>query len=64
MYASHDEKKGLCQFLCGGDNALNDAIIVSLQEIYEYYSSVSAPADILWGYYSEQKSPTDKMSYL
>ena len=60
LYVSHDEDDGMWQFLCGKSHKMNDAKLVSLEEVFELDSSISQLANMPCGYIATRKSLTSK----
>ncbi len=56
LYASHDADDGMWQFLCGGEHRTEDAMIVSLYEVYQIDDTISNVADLPLGHVAERKS--------
>lgn len=52
LYVSHDED-GYWQFLCGGRHSEEEARVVSLASVLDIDESVSALAQLDYGYYAE-----------
>lgn len=51
---SHDED-GMWQFLCGKEHTMNDARIVSLEEVYALDPTIGEVADMPCGCYVNKK---------
>lgn len=60
LYASHDSDDGIWQFLCGKSHDADEAMIVSLEEIYKYDNSIAAIARLPLGYEAERTSENSK----
>ena len=60
LYVSHDEDDGMWQFLCGKSHDINDARLVSLEEVFALDNSISNIADIPCGYVATRKNATAK----
>lgn len=55
LYVSHDEDDGMWQFLCGEPHEADEAMIVSLHEIFMHDHSVAAIAELPLGCEAERK---------
>jgi hypothetical protein len=56
LYVSHDEEDGAWQFHSGNTVKTEEAMIVSLMELYLHDSSIGLLADLPCGYIAERKS--------
>lgn len=59
LYASHDED-GLWQFLCGEDDSDDDALILSLNELYVHDKTIAKLCDMPIGYFATRSSIDDE----
>ena len=55
LYASHDEEDGMWQFLCGKAHEMDEAMVVALEDIFEYDNSIAAVSELPFGYEAERK---------
>jgi len=55
LHVSHDEEDGAWQFHTGSNIKEEDAMIVSLKEIYNFDKSIGLLADLPFGYIAERK---------
>lgn len=54
LYVIHDSEDGGWQFLTGGEVTTEDALVVSLGEIYEFDPSIGELADLPLGWTAER----------
>lgn len=62
LYVSHDQD-GIWQFLCGGTHTVQDAQVVSLENIVTLDSSINQLSDMSIGVSAERKTVTGKWIY-
>ena len=60
LYVSHDEDDGMWQFLCGGAHGIDDARLISLEEVLALDNSVEKIADLPLGYTATRKNTAAK----
>ena len=60
LYVSHDEDDRMWQFLCGKSHEINDAKLVSIEEVFALDNSISNIADMPCGYVATRKNATSK----
>ena len=56
LYVSHDNDDGSWQFHWGGNIATNDAMIVTLEEVFEYDQSIAELADLPCGWSADRSA--------
>jgi len=55
LYVSHDADDGMWQFLCGDTHENEDAMLVSLHEVYLHDTTISSIATMPLGRIAERK---------
>jgi hypothetical protein len=56
LYVSHDADDGMWQFLTGASVTMDDAMIVSLREVYTIDSSIGELADLPLGWTAKRSA--------
>lgn len=54
LYASHDEDDGMWQFLCGQEHKTEEAMTVSLEEVYKKDRTIGKIANLPKGYFAKR----------
>ena len=60
LYVSHDADDGMWQFLCGGTHTMEQARVVSLNEIFMLDNSISEIANLPCGYIAQRTNKNEK----
>ena len=56
LYVSHDVEDGMWQFLCGREHVMEDARVISLNEIFTIDNTISKLSNMPCGYIAERES--------